>query len=97
MLWRPHMESDQLLRIEQGGKAETVAFVVGANFRKWPTETIPVQYGVDYRLSGAGLAAPVTVRFAALDAMPEAADGAAEMLMATGCTDRKSTRLNSSH
>src|SRR3546814_17588282 len=69
MLWRPHMESDQLLRIEQGGKAETVAFVVGANFRKWPTETIPVQYGVDYRLSGAGLAAPVTVRFAALDAM----------------------------
>src|SRR3546814_5992545 len=105
MLWRPHMESDQLLRIEQGGKAETVAFVVGANFRKWPTETIPVQYGVDYRLSGAGLAAPVTVRFAALDAMPEAADGAAEMLMAKGCTpqldrlveDRKSTRLNSSH
>src|SRR3546814_8921487 len=62
MLWRPHMESDQLLRIEQGGKAETVAFVVGANFRKWPTETIPVQYGVDYRLSGAGLAAPVTGR-----------------------------------
>src|SRR3546814_18821200 len=86
MRWRPHMESDQLLRIEQGGKAETVAFVVGANFRKWPTETIPVQYGVDYRLSGAGLAAPVTVRFAALDAMPEAADGAAEMLVAKGCT-----------
>lgn len=86
MLWRPHMESDQLLKIEQGTKTETVAFVVGANFRKWPTETLPVAYGVDYRLSGAGLAAPVTVRFAALDSMPDAADGAAETLMAKGCT-----------
>src|SRR3546814_3364538 len=76
MLWRPHMESDQLLKIEQGTKTETVAFVAGANFRKWPAETLPVEYGVDYRLSGAGLAAPVTVRFAALGALPDAADGA---------------------
>src|SRR3546814_11697950 len=86
MLWRPHMESDQLLKIEQGTKTETVAFVAGANFRKWPAETLPVEYGVDYRLSGAGLAAPVTVRFAALGALPDAADGAADKLKAK---DRK--------
>src|SRR3546814_670768 len=49
MLWGPHMESDQLLRIEQGGKAETVEFVVGAKFRKWQTETIPMHYSVEYR------------------------------------------------
>jgi hypothetical protein len=46
---------------------------------------MPVQYGVDYRLSGAGMTAPVTIRFAPLENLPEAADGAAEMLMAKGC------------
>lgn len=86
LLWRPYMESDQLLKIEAKGKSETVAFVSGANYRKWPTEAIPLEYGIDYRLSGAGLSAPVTVRFAAMDAVPEAAEGAAEALMAKGCT-----------
>lgn len=85
MLWRPHMGSDELLKIEQGDRSETVAFVSGANYRKWPTEMMPLQYGVDYRLSGAGLAAPVSIRFALLDTMPEGADGAAAMLVAKGC------------
>jgi hypothetical protein len=85
MLWRPHMGSDELVKIEQGGKSETVAFVSGANYRKWPLDIMPVQYGVDYRLSGAGMTAPVTIRFAPLENLPEAADGAAEMLMAKGC------------
>lgn len=86
LLWRPHMESDQLLKIDQGDRSETVAIVAGANFRKWPTDTVPIQYGVDYRLSGAGLAAPVTVRFAQLDAAPDTAEGSVETLMAKGCT-----------
>ena len=86
MLWRPFMDSDQLLRIEQGNKTETVAFVSGANFRKWPTESLPVQYGVDYRLSGAGLAAPVTVRFAAMDSTPDTPEASIEGLMGKGCT-----------
>lgn len=85
MLWRPHMGSDELVKIEQGSKSETVAFVSGANYRKWPLDTMPVQYGVDYRLSGAGMTTPVTIRFAPLESLPEAADGAAEMLMAKGC------------
>lgn len=86
LLWRPDMESDQLLRIEHGGKSETVAFVAGANFRKWPTEAMPVQYGADYRLSGAGLAAPVTVRFSAMDNAPDTVEGSVDMLMAKGCS-----------
>ena len=85
LLWRPDMESDQLLRIEQGGHSETVAFVSGANFRKWPADTLPVQYGVDYHLSGGGLAAPVTVRFAALETMPDDVDATVETLMAKSC------------
>lgn len=86
MLWRPHMDSDELLKIERADKSATVAFIEGANFRKWPTDVLPVQYGVDYRLSGAGLAAPVTVRFAALANAPETVEGSVDMLMAKGCT-----------
>jgi len=85
-LWRPDMASDQLLKIEQGDKAETVAIVAGANFRKWPTEALPVQYGVDYRLSGAGLAQPVTVRFTQMGTLPDSAESSVDMLMAKGCT-----------
>lgn len=85
LLWRPHMETDQLLRIDQGDKSETVAIVSGANFRKWPADVVPIQFGVDYRLSGAGLAAPVTVRFVSLDAAPDTIEASIETLMAKGC------------
>jgi hypothetical protein len=85
LLWRPDMDSDQLLRIERDGRSETVAFVSGANFRKWPADALPVQYDVDYHLSGGGLAAPVTVRFTALETVPDTVDATVETLMAKGC------------
>lgn len=84
-LWRPDMDSDQLLKIERGDNSETVALVSGAHYRKWPTEALPVQYGVDYRLSGAGLTAPVTVRFTAMENTPDTVEGSVDMLMAKGC------------
>jgi hypothetical protein len=86
MLWRPNMDGDTALEIESAGKKSTVAIVDGANFRKWPTDVLPVQYGVDYRLSGGGLAAPVTVRFTALENAPDTVEGSVDMLMAKGCT-----------
>ena len=86
LLWRPNMEGDTALEIESGGKKATVAIVDGANFRKWPTDTLPLQYGVDYRLSGAGLAAPVTVRFTPMDNPPDTIEGSVDMLMAKGCS-----------
>lgn len=85
MLWRPNMEGDTALEIESAGKKSTVAIVDGANFRKWPTDVLPVQYGVDYRLSGGGLAAPVTVRFTALENAPDTVEGSVDMLLAKGC------------
>lgn len=85
LLWRPEMDSDQLLRIEQGDRAETVAFVSGANYRKWPTETLPLKYDVDYRLSGAGLSTPISVRFAAMETVPASAEASMEGLLARGC------------
>ncbi|WP_447764567.1 hypothetical protein [Sphingopyxis panaciterrae] len=86
LLWRPQMDTEELLTIEQAGKSEKVALVNGANFRKWPTDAMPVEYGVDYRLSGAGLPAPVTVRFAQMDAIPDTAEASVETLMAKGCS-----------
>lgn len=86
MLWRPNMEGDTALEIESAGKKTTVAIVDGANFRKWPTDVLPVQYGTDYRLSGGGLAKPVTVRFAAIDNAPDTVEGSVDMLMAKGCS-----------
>lgn len=86
MLWRPNMEGDTALEIATADKKATVALVDGANFRKWPTDTMPVQYGIDYRLSGGGLAAPVTVRFAAVDNAPDTPEESIDMLMAKGCS-----------
>ncbi len=86
MLWRPNMEGDTALEIESAGKKATVAIVDGANFRKWPTDVLPVQYGTDYRLSGGGLAKPVTVRFAAIENAPDTVEGSVDMLMAKGCS-----------
>jgi hypothetical protein len=88
LIWRPEMDSDQLLRIEQGDTHETVAFVQGANYRKWPSDTLPLKFDVDYRLSGSGLTAPVTVRFAALPAVPETAEASAEQFLAKNCRNQ---------
>jgi hypothetical protein len=86
MLWRPNMEGDTALEIESAGKKTTVAIVDGANFRKWPTDVLPVQYGTDYRLSGGGLTKPVTVRFSAVENAPDTVEGSVDMLMAKGCS-----------
>ncbi|MCA0210160.1 MAG: hypothetical protein LCH74_13940 [Proteobacteria bacterium] len=86
MLWRPDMEGDTALEIDSAGKKTTVAIVDGANFRKWPTDVLPVQYGTDYRLSGGGLARPVTVRFTSVGSVPDTVEGSIEMLMAKGCS-----------
>ncbi|MBL0915029.1 MAG: hypothetical protein IBJ13_05805 [Sphingopyxis sp.] len=86
MLWRPNMEGDTALEIESGGKKATVAIVDGANFRKWPTDQVPLQYGIDYRLSGGGLPKAVTVRFTEMGAIPDTVEGSVDMLMAKGCT-----------
>jgi hypothetical protein len=88
MLWRPNMEGDTALEIESAGKKTTVAIVDGANFRKWPTDILPVQYGADYRLSGGGLARPVTVRFTGVENAPETAEKSVDLLMAKGCTSQ---------
>jgi len=86
LLWRPQIDTDELLTIEHAGKTEKVALVELSNFRKWPVDLMPIQYGVDYNLSGAGLGKPVTVRFAKMDAIPDTVEASIDLLMAKGCS-----------
>jgi hypothetical protein len=91
-LWRGNLNADTLLTVERldtpGTTPARLAFVAGQALRLWPTDTMPVTEGARYRLSGAGLAAPVEVTFA-LSGPPsaDANEGAvAEMLATRGCT-----------
>lgn len=91
-LWRGNLDADTLLTVERldmpGTTPARLAFVTGQALRLWPTDSMPVAEGARYRLSGAGLAAPVEVAFA-LSGAPaaDANEGAvAEMLATRGCT-----------
>lgn len=90
LAWRADSSADALLKIESGeGAAKqdgTLAFLADNANRRWPTELVDIAPNRDYKLSGAGLAAPVTVRFAMLDALPDTVDGVAAALSAKGCT-----------
>jgi hypothetical protein len=89
LIWRADMAGDALLRIEAGsdaGKAETLAFVDGQAYRRWPSDSLPLRFGEAYRLSVAGGTAPVSINFQPLEALPEAPEVIAELLLAKGCT-----------
>jgi hypothetical protein len=90
LLWRPDMTSDALLTIETGSgasaKSKSIAYVSGANYVKWPADAVPFAIGTDYRMSGVGLPAPVTMRFTAVEAMPESVEATVDLLVAKGCT-----------
>lgn len=85
LLWRPDASADTMVRVEGAGKAGSTELKKDAQFKRWPAE-VPLQYDIDYRFSGGGLAAPVTVRFALLEAMPETPEASADMLVAKGCS-----------
>lgn len=89
LFWRADMTGDALLRIEEGDnavKVETLAFVDGQAYRRWPGDTLPLRFGHSYRLSGNGLTEPVSISFQLLEAIPETPEAIAQALLAKGCT-----------
>lgn len=89
LFWRPDFNGDTSLRVEpegDAGKAETIAFLDGQAYRRWPGATLPLDAGKAYRLSGAGLDKPVSIRFQMLDALPTTPDEIAAKLLERGCT-----------
>ena len=89
LFWRPEINGDTSLRVEaesNAGKAETIAFLDGQAYRRWPGATLPLSAGAGYRLSGAGLAQPVSIKFQLLDILPDTPDAIAATLLERGCT-----------
>lgn len=95
LLWRPDITGDASLKVEAdgpavgaGARAETIAFLEGQAYRRWPSASLPLAEGASYRMSGAGTDRPVSIKFAFMGALPETPDGIAAELLARGCTDQ---------
>lgn len=89
LFWRPEINGDTSLRVESEGgtaKAETIAFLDGQAYRRWPGAVLPLTAGSSYRLSGAGLDKPVSIRFQMLNSLPETPEAIASTLLERGCT-----------
>lgn len=87
-LWRASHEGDTLLTIENVADANEraqLAFVDGQNFRRWPSDTLPIRSGVTYRITGPGMTDANSVSFVALGAAPADAESAATALANAGC------------
>ncbi len=88
-LWRGDMTQDTLLTVTEpanGGHTASLAFVTGQNFRAWPSDAMPVAEGVDYRISGPGMATPTTIRFVSTPLTTSDPAAIAAMLADKGCT-----------
>jgi hypothetical protein len=89
-LWRADMAQDTLLTVQDvanPGTTSPLAFVAGQNFRRWPSDTMPIAEGRSYRISGPGMATPVEIRFTALPtpAGPADPEAIATALAEKGC------------
>jgi hypothetical protein len=89
LLWRADITDDASFKVEaEGGaaRAETIAFLEGQAYRRWPVAALPLSEGASYRLSGAGTDKPVAIKFALLGTLPDTPDAIASALLARGCT-----------
>ena len=88
-LWRAEMGEDTLLTVEDvahPAQHAQLAFVSGQNFRRWPSETLPISEGASYRIAGPGLTRPTQISFVTLANPPQDAEGIANALADKGCT-----------
>lgn len=87
-LWAPPHEEATSLTLTRlsDGKAIPVALRPGQSVKAWPTTEFPITNGAQFRVSGDGVANPVTLRFAALGPNPQGLEGTAAALIKAGCT-----------
>lgn len=86
-LWRPNSASAGALTLTSvsSGKSATLQFGEGQSARAWPVATVPLSNNGKYRLSGAGMAEPVTVTVRALGLDSPQLDSVATMLIRNDC------------
>ena len=88
-LWRADMSEDTLLMVEDVADAShrsSLAFVAGQNFRRWPSDAMPIRAGARYRITGPGMPASNEISFVAIGAAPADVEAAASTLAEHGCT-----------
>ena len=87
-LWRADMSQDALLMVENTANPEvktSLAFVAGANFRRWPVEEMPVVAGQSYRFTGTGMGESSVISFVE---MPMPAEDASTETIASALAER---------
>ena len=88
-LWRADMSEDTLLMVEDvadSSHRSSLAFVAGQNFRRWPSDAMPIRAGASYRITAPGMAESNVISFVGIGAAPADAEGAANTLAEHGCT-----------
>ena len=88
-LWRADPAGDTLFMVNDvthPGTQASVAFVAGQNFRRWPSESLPVADGAAYSISGPGLATPSTINIVSVGTPPTDVTAIATALADKGCT-----------
>ena len=87
MLWRKGSDMPVMLTLARvsDGKKMPISFAAGQAVRAWPVNDLTITENTEYRVSGAGLAKPTSIRFAVITPS-DTVDGLAQTLIAKGCT-----------
>jgi hypothetical protein len=87
-LWRPLVDKDQTLTFTRtsDGKATNVLFAKNQTSRAWPVADLPVTDGVQYRVSGEDLAAPVSLTLRTVGTVAPSPETIGSALIKAGCT-----------
>lgn len=88
-LWRADPAGDTLFMVDDvnhPGTQASVAFVAGQNFRRWPSESLPVSEGAAYSISGPGLTEPTRISVVSIGSPPTDVATIATALADKGCT-----------
>jgi hypothetical protein len=84
-LWRADPAKAATLTIAaRGGRTKRLGWQPGSSTLAWPSD-LPVADGAEYRLSGAGSAAPATIRFRTMPNKPAGLEDMAQDLIRNQC------------
>jgi hypothetical protein len=86
--WRPTSTaaaSYTVTRISDG-KSAPLNFNVAQTYTLWPVAALPVTDRSSFRITGGGLAAPVTIQFVLMGTAPTGLESTVSEMMSRGCT-----------
>jgi len=86
-LWRSNAAGAVAWTLTRAGSAKPVpmTFAANQNVRSWPVADLSLEEGVDYKLAGSGLPAPITIRFVTIGKLAANPEDIASALIGKGC------------